>query len=217
GGKHAPAKFRGKYNQVKKFLRHYDKLCNQYQIVTDQEKCENVTLYCSTSITRLIEILPSYRSDNWTQLKADFISFFDADRDVKRYKVCSLVTFINKQHSASIQTLSEWKKYTQEFVAIGGWLLAKNKISSNDHATYLWKGIPRSLPTKIEARLLAPSPLRDMTTPFSFDEVSQAAEKILQQDRFDTDLVYSDTNDSDSEGSDSSLNSDSDTDSSPEE
>jgi hypothetical protein len=56
-----------------------------------------------------------------------------------------------------------------------------------------------------------------MTTPFSFDEVSQAAEKILQRDRFDTDLVYSDTNDSDSEGSDSSSNSDSDTDSSPEE
>ncbi|KAG1782093.1 hypothetical protein EV702DRAFT_1041807 [Suillus placidus] len=56
-----------------------------------------------------------------------------------------------------------------------------------------------------------------MTTPFMFEEVTQAAEKILQQDRFDTDLVYSDTDDSDSEDSDSSADSDSDMDSSSEE
>ncbi|KAG1776133.1 hypothetical protein EV702DRAFT_1046303 [Suillus placidus] len=56
-----------------------------------------------------------------------------------------------------------------------------------------------------------------MTTPFTFEEVTQAAEKILQRDRFDTDLVYSDTDDSDSEDSDISEDSDSDTDSSSEE
>ncbi|KAG2079508.1 uncharacterized protein F5147DRAFT_592260, partial [Suillus discolor] len=214
GGKRAPAKFKGKYNQVKTFIRHYEKLCDQCSITTDQEICENVTLYCSSSIRRLIEILPSFRSNNWTDLKADFNSLFDADRDAKRYKVRSLVSFVNKRRSASIRTLSDWKKYTRDFVAIGGWLLAKSKISSNDHATYFWKGIPRTLRSKIETRLLVATPLRDMTTPFAFNDVSKAAEKILQRDRFDTDLVYSDTDDSESEDSDSSSNTDSDTDSS---
>ncbi|KAG2045889.1 hypothetical protein BDR06DRAFT_865241, partial [Suillus hirtellus] len=216
GGKHAPAKFKGKYNQVKKFIRHYERLCDQLLITTNQEMCENVTLYCSSRITRLIEILPSYRRNNWADLKADFISLFDADRDAKRYKVRSLVTFVNKHRSVSIRTLSDWKKYIRDFVAIGGWLLAKNKISSNDHATYFWKGIPRTLRSRIETRLLATTPLRDMTTPFTFDEVSQAADKILQRDRFDTDLVYSDTDNSDSSDSDSSSSMDSDTESSSE-
>ncbi|KAG2068801.1 hypothetical protein BDR04DRAFT_982812, partial [Suillus decipiens] len=192
----------GKHNQVKRFLCHYETLCTKYHINTDQEKCENVTLYCSSCITQLIEILPHYRNNDWARLKADFLNFFDADKDAKRYKVCSLVSFVNKHHTGSIWTLSEWK-YTWEFVAIGGWLLAKNKISSNDHATYFWKGIPKALQTKIETQLMAPSPLRDMTTPFPFEEVSQAAEKILQCDHFDTD-------DSDSEDPDSSTDSDED-------
>ncbi|KAG1735828.1 hypothetical protein EDB19DRAFT_1638252 [Suillus lakei] len=212
--KNAPEKFKGKYNEVKRFLRHYERLCHQHQITVPQELCENVTLYCSSHITRLIEILPSYRNHDWIQLKADFLSFFDADQDAKRYKVRSLVTFVSKCRSTSIRSLSDWKKYTREFIAIGGWLLAKNKISSNDYATYFWKGIPQSLCIKIESRLLAPMPLRDMTTPFSFDEVSQAAEKILQRDRFDTDLVYSDTEGSDSNDSDSSDDTGSDTDAS---
>jgi hypothetical protein len=127
------------------------------------------------------------------------------------------VNFVSKHRSSSIWTLSEWKKYTQEFVVIGGWLLAKNKISSNDHATYFWKGIVRTLHNKIETQLLAPTLLRDMTTPFTFDEVTQAAEKIVQWDHFDTDLVYSDTEGSDSDQSDSSTDTDSDSELSSEE
>ncbi|KAG2046759.1 hypothetical protein BDR06DRAFT_898579, partial [Suillus hirtellus] len=127
------------------------------------------------------------------------------------YKVHNLVTFVNKHWSASIRMLSDWK-YGQDFVAIGGWLLAKNKISSNDCATYFWKEIPRTLHSRIETWLLATTPLRDMTIPFTFDEVSQAADKILQCDHFDTDLVYSDTDNSDSSESDSPSGNDPDTD-----
>jgi len=56
-----------------------------------------------------------------------------------------------------------------------------------------------------------------MTTPFTFDEVTQAAEKIVQWDHFDTDLVYSDTEGSDGDQSDSSTDTDSDSESSSEE
>lgn len=47
-----------------------------------------------------------------------------------------------------------------------------------------------------------------MTKYFTFNQVSQAAEKILQCDYFDMDLVYSDMEDLDSKDSDSSSNTD---------
>ncbi|KAH7917639.1 hypothetical protein BV22DRAFT_1052297 [Leucogyrophana mollusca] len=89
---------------------------------------------------------------------------------------------------------------------IAGWLLANHKVTSEEHATYHWKGIPERFRNKVETRLLASDPLRDMSTPFPVAEVEAAAGGCLQGGRFDTDLVYSD-GESDID-SDSSSNSD---------
>ncbi|KAH7902945.1 hypothetical protein BJ138DRAFT_1199218, partial [Hygrophoropsis aurantiaca] len=94
---------------------------------------------------------------------------------------------------------------------IGGWLLANHKITGDEHATYHWKGIPKALRSRIEGRLLALEPLRDMSSPFAVADVIAAAEKCFQRDRFDSGLVYSDS-DSDSESA--SYDSDDETESS---
>ncbi|KAG2120929.1 uncharacterized protein F5147DRAFT_741806 [Suillus discolor] len=148
GTKHAPPKFKGEFTQVKKFIKQYEKLY----------LCENVIQYCSTYVTDLIEVLESFFNYNWTQLKADLMNNFDADHDTKRYKPKDL----NKKQ---IRTLSEWKCYMRKFTIIGGWLKTHHKISSNDHATYLWK---------VEGRLIARDPLCDCTIPYSPTEIVAA-------------------------------------------
>ncbi|KAG0704988.1 hypothetical protein DFH29DRAFT_801118, partial [Suillus ampliporus] len=189
--KHAPPKFKGKYSEVKRFIRHYEKLCAQFQITIPQEICENVTLYCSSRIVRFIEILPSYITHDWVQLKSDFLTYFDADKDSKRYRVSDLRSFVKKKRR--IEDMSDWRKYTRDFISIGGWLLAKAKLASTDQDIYFWKGIPKPLREKFDLRLIAANPNRDRSIPHTIAEVSVVAARFLQRDRFDRELLDSDS------------------------
>ncbi|KAG1793820.1 hypothetical protein EV424DRAFT_1603770 [Suillus variegatus] len=219
GTKHAPPKFKGEYTQVKKFIKQYEKLCQQYQVTSQMDLCENITQYCSTHVADLIEVLESFNSHNWKQLKADLLNNFDADRDTKRYKPRDLVKFVLYQNKKPIRTLSEWKRYMRKFTIIGGWLKTHSKITANDHATYLWKGIHRDLRNRVESRLIAGDPLRDRTIPYSQADIIAAVETCLQRDRFETNLAYSDSEISEGETdtSSSSDSSDSESDSESED
>jgi hypothetical protein len=90
-----------------------------------------------------------------------------------------------------------------------GSLLSGEKITSNEYATYFWHGIPKSLRTRIENRILARNPIRDLSTPFSSEDVDKAAEAILQRDRFDRFWADSDSEKERSSGEESSSDSDS--------
>ena len=70
---------------------------------------------------------------------------YDADLDTRRYKVSDVRNFSKKHKAKKICDLAGWKKYCRAFLRIAGSLLAGNKISEKEYATYFWQGIPRAL------------------------------------------------------------------------
>ncbi|KIJ60178.1 hypothetical protein HYDPIDRAFT_99232, partial [Hydnomerulius pinastri MD-312] len=217
GTKSAPIKFKGDYTTVKRFLQHYERLLIQNNVTSDNEKCENITQYCSTRVSKFIEVLSGYRKNDWAKLKDQILDHFDADKDTKRYKPKDLQKYVKHQRTKPIRSLAAWKKYTRNFVQIADWLLSQSKISDSDYSTYVWKGIHRQLQTRIEDQLLASDPLRDMTQPFDASDVASVAQKLLQRDRFDSGQAYSDSEDSDTEDNSDSEDSDSESESSDSE
>ena len=47
GSKTAPKKFKGKYNEVKPFIQHYERICVKLGIVNDRDMIDNLGQYCS--------------------------------------------------------------------------------------------------------------------------------------------------------------------------
>ena len=58
--KYAPKKFKGSYREVEKFLAHYERLCQKFNVTADKEKCETITQYCSLQVSDVIEGLACY-------------------------------------------------------------------------------------------------------------------------------------------------------------
>jgi hypothetical protein len=50
----APAKFTGKYEDVKQFLKRYNNLCLAYNVDNGSEKCKQVLDYCSHKVIQVI-------------------------------------------------------------------------------------------------------------------------------------------------------------------
>ncbi|KIJ59101.1 hypothetical protein HYDPIDRAFT_170959 [Hydnomerulius pinastri MD-312] len=165
--------------------------------------------YCSYKVSKLIQVLSGYPT-SWSTLKDQILKIFDADKDKTRYKVKDLHTFVKGQKLKPIKTLSAWKKFQRKFTTIANWLLSEGKITKNEHATYLWQAIHQQFQAKVESRLLAAEPSKDLTKPFDTDKILEAAERQLAQNWFDSDLVYSGSDSSeDSDGTDSDTESDS--------
>ncbi|KAG2747590.1 hypothetical protein P692DRAFT_20736123 [Suillus brevipes Sb2] len=202
GTKAAPAKFKGGFSEVKGFLKHYEKLCDYNNVVSDEDECESITQYMSRHVTEFVEGLASFQTPNWSKLKSDILKYYDADLDTKRYRKKDLISYIKTTHNKKIPNLTAWKKYVRGFIHIGGWLEQANKLTTKEYASYFWEGIYKKLRAKIESCLMASEPDRDLTLTFPVDKVIATAEKLLHCDRFDADLLLSEV-DSDSE-SDSS-------------
>jgi len=197
GTKLAPEKFKGEYNYVTRFIQHYERLCGLNNVTQDKDKCETITQYCSKKVGEFIEALESYARDDWADLKNDLLKFYDSDRDSKRYRQKDIIAYTQETWLKKIKDLSTWKRYTRGFVRIGGWLKSQKKITEDEHATYFWQGIPRTLRLRIENRLLAQEPTRTLAKPWEVSKVEGAAEAILQRDRFDRNLADSDEEEQD--------------------
>ncbi len=78
GARSAPAKFKGKYDSVKKFIRQYKQMCAVYN-VPDAEKCQRLVDYCSSRVTRFIEALDSFVDEDWAQLESDILTYYNAE------------------------------------------------------------------------------------------------------------------------------------------
>ncbi|KAK0462390.1 uncharacterized protein EV420DRAFT_1734657 [Desarmillaria tabescens] len=78
GARTAPAKFKGKHDSVKRFIRQYKQMCAVYN-VSGKERCKRIIDYCSSAITRFIESLDSFVDGNWDQLEDDILTYYDAD------------------------------------------------------------------------------------------------------------------------------------------
>lgn len=208
GTKLAPEKFRGDFHKVKEFIQHYERLCVQNNVTLDTEKCETVLRYCSKRERQTIKNVPSYIARDWARLSADILRLYDADLDSKRYKVKDIRDFSKKHKKRHIRDLAEWRKYCRAFLRVAGSLLAEGRITTNDYDTYFWQGIPKLLRTRIENRILARDPVRDLSAPFRSREIDTAAEAILQRDRFDRVMADTDSEDEDSSGSETESESD---------
>jgi hypothetical protein len=150
GQKGAPTKFTGHYEEVKRFLRHFNHLCTAYSINDGQEKCNRILDYCSTKVNKLIEALPSYQRDDWDELEKDLLKYFDADLKDTRYTLRNLKSLARKWQTRQIKDLTKWKRYERKFTTIAGWLDAKKKISEREKASYFWYGINKPLRSVIE-------------------------------------------------------------------
>lgn len=206
--KAAPEKFKGRYTKVRAFIIHFELLLEQNNVTANKDKCELISRYCSRSVSEFIQALPSYTKKDWDALKEDILKYYDADLDNKRYTPNDLDKLVRDCRQKKIKNLSSWREYGRKFITIAGWLMKKERISTDEYSTYYWKGIPKVFRGKLESRLFAANPMRNLSRPFTVDEINSTAERLLQRDRFDAFIAGSDDEDSEDESSESSSDSD---------
>lgn len=204
GTKLAPEKFRGDFHKVQDFLQHYERLCVQHKVTDQKEICETILRYCSRRERQTIRALPPYHARSWPELRQAIMTLYDADLDTRRFRVRDLKTLMKRYQAKKIRNLAQWKKYCRAFLRVGGSLKNDDRISDKEYQIHFWKGIPRDLRRKLEDRILAKEPLRPLKEPFEMEELDNAANAILQRDRFDEAYDDSESDEYPSERSDSS-------------
>ena len=216
GEKGAPPKFKGSYEEVKRFLQRYNDITTTYNASSTQ-KCERVIDYCSPKVRRLVESLRSYIRKDWDTLQQDFLKYYDASRRDTRYIIRDLQQLVKDWKHRSIKNLTHWRQYERKFMTIAGWLHAKKKIGDEEQSAYFWHGINKKLKNLIENRLLMKDPSPSVTQAFPMSSVISIAEELFERDRFDFNLADSDTDLPDWNGLSSDTSSDEDSSSDSEQ
>jgi Aspartyl protease len=189
GTKSAPELFRGDYSNIRGFLDHYERLCAFHNVVDDYEKVNSILQYCSAKVRETIEGMAHFHFPDWEELKNDLLKYFDADLSDERFYERDLKQFVVQSAHKTISTLMDFREYCREFIRIGGWLLHQGRISEEEHNRYFWAGLPSSFRNLVNSHLLLINPKLDVTQPFPFSDVSQAAEQLLRRDRFDAEYL----------------------------
>ena len=209
GTRYAPKTFRGKADEVDRFLRHYQRLCERCGVASPKEKLENLTQYCSRHVREFCEALEPYRTWDWTEFLRQFRELFNADRDDRRFRIKDLERFVQlARQEDSMRDLRSWRRYKRGHIRIAGWLQQRKKITDDDYNTYFWKGIPKAFRERLENRLMGQHPTHDITRPFTFDQIEKAAKSLLQADRFDRERMPSDDEEDSDEEEDLAFSSD---------
>jgi hypothetical protein len=183
--KAAPEKFKGHHDDVRDFVEHYEKLLAINNVTADEEKCKAIRTYCSRSVKEVIESMPGYLSCDWDSLKNDLLKYYNADKSDQRFSEKDLTRFARSHREKDIRSIYEFRKYMRRYIRIAGWLRSKEKISDREYNKNLWKGLPRSLKRKLEARITSKKPGVNLADPFNAEDVIEAAEYVLKPDRFD--------------------------------
>ncbi|KAK0229828.1 hypothetical protein EDD85DRAFT_775972 [Armillaria nabsnona] len=160
GAHSAPAKFKGKYDSVKKFICQYKHMCTVYNIL-DAEKCQRLVDYCSLRVTCFIEALDSFVDEDWAQLETDILTCYDAELNESRYLISDLDRLIDHWCNKGIFNLRKFKEYKVEFLTIANWLLHKRKIMQAEQHTKFWYGLHGNLREIVEARHMTMHPRYD--------------------------------------------------------
>ncbi|KAJ7683405.1 hypothetical protein B0H17DRAFT_1227433, partial [Mycena rosella] len=206
----APKKFTGRSHDVTKFLAHCSKLFTQNNVFTDLEKVECMAEYCSRNVLHILEGMKNYSTPDWALLWTDMEHMFDADKDLQRHRPTDLRKLADKWRKVPIKSMSTWRKYLRQFTTIAGWLVHQTLIDETESARYLWHGIHSKLRHVLENRLLAKDPKRDMTIPFTQEEIIGVIDAKFKRGRFDADIDSDESDSDDSELESDSDNSDSD-------
>lgn len=137
GNKGAPKKFKGRYDEVKNFIRHYKRLCAQKSVTDDQDKIENITQYCSQDVREFMEGLPSYNQHNWQAFSQDVLKYYDAEKDARRYRIRDLESYVmNTRTLPKFKDLATWKRYSRGYIRIAGWLQKHGKLDEKNNNLY---------------------------------------------------------------------------------
>ena len=210
GQRGAPTKFTGRYDEVVTFIQHYERVCAQKQVTSDQDLIENITQYCSRKVREFMEGLDSFKSGVWALFKSDILKYYDAERDSGRYRISDLEKFVTLARLVKMKNLPTWKTYNRDYIRIAGWLTNHGKLPSRDKDLYFWKGIHKTFRTRLAQLLLSKHNSHDMQIPWEMTQVCDAADMILQRGKFENDRLPSDTDsDSEEEYSDSDSESES--------
>ena len=186
----APATFRGKYSDVTRFIKQYNRLLEQHKIVSDADKCEGILEYCSHKVGDFIEACRHFHTPNWRLLQAEILKYYDAEREDSKYRPNDLIAFIKQSAIQSMHNLSHWKKYYREYLARAGFLMSKGRISSVDYDGYFWYGIPSHIRTIFEEKLYARHPNHDLSDPWPIEYVGHIADLHFKRDKFSEKLVH---------------------------
>ena len=209
--KNAPRTFRGDSHSVEHFIDHLEQLFSQHKVTDSQEKCKHLIKYCSHEVEGFIKSLQSYRSNNWSLLKADLLKYYDADKAKSWYRPANLSEYLKRCRYKNINSLTQWKRYFVRYSTIAGQLLHKGIINQREYESRIWQGFPKELRTALELMLRTQEPAHDMSTPYTMTQICRAADTHFQCDKF-TDMLFptfGEDYDSDSE-SENSSNSDTD-------
>ena len=193
GQRGAPTKFTGRYDAVVTFLQHYERLCIKHSVVSDLDKVECITQYCSRAVKEFMEGLSSFQERSWSAFKFDILKYFDAERDAGRHLVSDLERYVLRSRTRKMRDLSTWKAYNRAFIRIAGWLVNTGKLQSRDQDLYFWKGIQRDFRNRLEIRLHSIHPSHDLSVPWPRDYICKVAEALLQRDKFEKDRLPTDS------------------------
>ncbi|EGO18406.1 hypothetical protein SERLADRAFT_444152 [Serpula lacrymans var. lacrymans S7.9] len=191
---YAPKKFKGDYTRVRDFVLHY----------------------MSASVMQTMSLLTMKNAQAFSNT-APHIFYFDAAKAEAKFLEHHLKQLVDALHKKRMGSLDNFKSYMRKYVRVGGWLLAKSKITQDVFNCFFWKGLPKTLCHCVENRLLQRDPTFDLSQPFAFDDVVKAVEHVLRRYCFDDEDFDSDDLDSDLDSENSSSSSDNSSDSDKEE
>jgi hypothetical protein len=157
----------------------------QCQITTDKDKCEGITNYCGTKVVCLIESLDEYMEYRWNDLKMKLLNLYDADRDKARYNLGDLDQLVDKYAAKTLRKLSDWKAYVCNFTVIAQWLKAEKVIQTEQYQTYFGLGVSENMKKTAETHIMAGYTAKDISQPFTMDEISTVIERLLHRHHFD--------------------------------
>ncbi|KAJ7612789.1 hypothetical protein B0H17DRAFT_966650 [Mycena rosella] len=186
--KEAPKTFKGKYSEVDSFLRHYDKLLRKCHVTDPKEQCELILDYCSTKVAEYIKSEEHYIIPNWTKLRAEIRTFYDAEKVDQRYLPADLGAFTRQSVRKPLQTLGEWKMYYRRYKAIAG-NMGKNKMDNDKIAGFFWLGLHLSLRKELDTLIRTQHPIRDTSKAPPMEQVKAAAEEYFKRDQFPANLL----------------------------
>ncbi|KAJ7741561.1 hypothetical protein DFH07DRAFT_750903, partial [Mycena maculata] len=181
--KEAPKTFKGKYSEVDTFLRHYDKLLQNFQVTDPREQCDLILDYCSTKVAEYIKSEEAYITSDWPALRSEIRNYYDAEKVDQRYLPGDLTSFTRRSARKTIHTLGQWKEYYRKYKAIAG-NMGKNKMEEDKIAGYFWLGIHPTLQRELKLDMTTKHPKRDTSQAPPMKHVKEAAEEYFKRDQF---------------------------------
>jgi hypothetical protein len=175
GSKDAPKTFKGSYTEVLDFIHAYDKLLVKYQVTDPYFQCELILDYCGTEVKDFVRASEYFWKKNWTKLRQDILTSYDAERATSRFKPNNVMEYTLKTTKKPFRNLTQWKRYLRTYKTISGNLLSQRVIMRDISDGYFWLGVHTDLRGQLEHQIFIKHPGLDRTKQYPMHIVDEAA------------------------------------------